>query len=196
MVDRKDKAGFFKTPANFRRWLEKNHARSAELVVGFYKLGSGKPSITYPEARDQALCFGWIDGVRKALDHESYTVRFTPRKSKSSWSNVNIGRVETMLKDGLMMAAGLEAYEARSSERSGIYAFENKQQGLDPMFERKFRANKKAWHFFESQAPWYRWTAVYRVMSAKREETREKRLTELISDSEKGLRIKELRRNK
>jgi uncharacterized protein YdeI (YjbR/CyaY-like superfamily) len=188
------KPSFFRNSDEFRKWLEANHASEKELVVGFCKKASGEPSITYPEARDQALCFGWIDGVRNALDKSRYAIRFTPRKAKSIWSNVNIARVEAMLKDGLMKPAGMKAFEARLEKRSGIYAFENKQQGLSPEFEKRFRANKKAWAFFQSLAPWYQRTAIFRVMSAKREETREKRLAELIRDSAAGLTIKELRR--
>ena len=177
------KPTFFESSEHFRDWLKRNHSSQRELVVGFYKTNSGISSITYPEARDQALCFGWIDGVRNALDAQSYCIRFTPRKPKSIWSNVNIARVKAMTKEGLMAAAGMKAFEARSIERSGVYAFENRHQGLDPAYEKRFQLNQKAWQFFQSQAPWYRRTASYWVMSAKKEETREKRLGVLITDS-------------
>ena len=187
-------AKFFPSEKAFRTWLEKNYAKSSELVVGFYKKDSGKLSITYPEARDQALCFGWIDGVRRALDDHSYSIRFTPRKPRSIWSNVNIARVEELTKIRQMTAAGMKVFEARDAKRSGIYAFENKPTQLSPAYEKEFKANKKAWNFFQSMPPWYRRTASFRVMSAKKEETRLRRLRELIADSAQELSIKELRR--
>jgi uncharacterized protein YdeI (YjbR/CyaY-like superfamily) len=185
---------FFQHEKSFRNWLEKHHLKAIELLVGFHKKDSGRPSITYPEARDQALCFGWIDGVRRALDESSYTIRFTPRKPRSIWSIVNIKRVEEMTKLGQMSPAGLKAFESRDEKRSGIYSFENRQSQLSPAYEEEFRANQKAWRFFQNMPPWYRRTAVFRVMSAKREETQLKRLRELIKDSAAGLSIKELRR--
>ncbi len=187
-------ARFFTTEKSFRTWLEKNHAKSTELVIGFYKKESGRPSISYPEARDQALCFGWIDGIRRALTSDSYTIRFTPRKPRSIWSAINIGRVEELTKLGQMTPAGDQAFEARKEQRSQIYAYENKSIQLTPVYEKQFRAKKKAWEFFSRQAPWYRRTSTYWVMSAKQEPTRLKRLAELIADSEQGLRIKQLRR--
>jgi uncharacterized protein YdeI (YjbR/CyaY-like superfamily) len=185
---------FFRSEKAFRTWLQKNHAKSTELVVGFYKKDSAKPSITYPEARDQALCFGWIDGVRRALDGASYSVRFTPRKPRCIWSNVNIGRVEELTKLKQMAPAGVKAFKARDGKRSGIYAFENKPTQLSADYEKEFKSNKKAWDFFLSMPPWYRRTAIYRVMSAKKEETRLNRLGELITNSSQELGIKELRR--
>lgn len=187
-------ASFFRSEQAFRAWLKKNHTKSTELVVGFYKKGSGKPSITYPEARDQALCFGWIDGVRRALDNTSYSIRFTPRKTRSIWSNVNIGRVEELTKLNQMAPAGLKAFEARDGKRSGIYAFENKPTRLSPEYEKEFKANKEAWDFFRSMPPWYQRTASFYAMSAKKEETRLKRLRQLIADSADKRSIKELRR--
>lgn len=177
---------FFRSEMEFRRWLEKNHDKTAELVVGFHKLDCGKPSITYPEARDQALCFGWIDGVRSSLNSTSYTVRFTPRKPKSIWSAVNIGRVEELSKLGHMTPAGLKAFQAREESRSRVYSFENKPTQFDPPFEKKFRANKKAWTFFEAQTHSYKRTAMFWVMSARKEETKAKRLDDLIACSAKG----------
>jgi uncharacterized protein YdeI (YjbR/CyaY-like superfamily) len=183
------KPTFFATPADFRRWFEKNHDKATELLAGFYKKDSGRPSITWPESVDQALCFGWIDGVRKRIDDVSYTIRFTPRKRVSTWSAINIRRVEELKKLGLMQPAGLRAYEARSAEKSGIYAYENAPKELPPADEKKFRANRKAWEYFNAQAPSYRRVAIYWIMSAKREETRTRRLALLIEDSAAGRRL-------
>jgi uncharacterized protein YdeI (YjbR/CyaY-like superfamily) len=180
---------FFATPAAFRKWLEKHHAAKAELLVGFYKKDSGKPSITWPESVDQALCFGWIDGVRRRIDDVSYSIRFTPRKSVSNWSAINIARVAELTRLGLMAPAGLRAFERRREEKSAIYAYENKVRTLAPADEKRFRANRKAWTFFTAQAPSYQRVAIYWVTSAKREETRERRLATLIDDSANGRRI-------
>ncbi len=186
---------FFSEPAEFRSWLEAHHADQSELLVGFYKRGTGKPSMTWPESVDQALCFGWIDGVRKRLDEDSYTIRFTPRKPRSIWSAVNIRRVEELTAQGLMQPAGTKAFEARSAERSSIYAYEQRPASLPEPDEQQFRANAAAWEFFQSQAPSYRRTAIWWVVSAKREETRAKRLTTLIADSEQGRTLAHLTRS-
>jgi uncharacterized protein YdeI (YjbR/CyaY-like superfamily) len=186
---------FFPTPAEFRAWLEKNHATEKELSVGFHKKDSGKPSITWPESVDAALCYGWIDGIRNSIDTVSYRIRFTPRKPTSTWSAINVKRVAELTKLGLMRHAGMKAFEARNDDKTGIYAYEQRQNAkLRTADEKKFRAHKKAWQFFQSQPAWYRRTAAYRVISAKQEETRQRRLAELIADSERGLPIKELRR--
>jgi uncharacterized protein YdeI (YjbR/CyaY-like superfamily) len=178
---------FFATPAKFRAWLEKYHDTAPELLVGFYKKGSGRPSITWPEAVDQALCFGWIDGVRRSLDDERYVNRFTPRKPRSNWSARNIKRVRELIDLGLMHPAGMGAFEARSDDRSAVYSYEQRHSvKLDEAYERRFRRNKKAWQYFTSTSPSYRTTAVYWVMSAKKEETRERRLARLIGDSAHG----------
>jgi uncharacterized protein YdeI (YjbR/CyaY-like superfamily) len=182
------KPTFFATPADFREWLEKNHDRATELLVGFYKKSSGHPSITWPESVDQALCFGWIDGIRKGIDDVSYTIRFTPRKASSNWSAINIRRVAALTELGLMMAAGLRAFERRREDRSAIYSYENRPRDLGP-YEKKFRAKKKAWTYFSSQPPSYQRVAIYWVTSAKREETRERRLATLIDDSAHGKRL-------
>jgi uncharacterized protein YdeI (YjbR/CyaY-like superfamily) len=157
--------------------------------VGFYKRDSGKPSITWPESVDQALCFGWIDGVRKRIDDVSYTIRFTPRKQISNWSAINIARVAELTKLGQMHPAGLRAFEQRREDKSAIYAYENAVRTLDPADEKTFRANKKAWQFFNEQAPSYRRVCIYWVTNAKREETRDRRLTTLIDDSANGRRV-------
>ncbi|WP_285751093.1 YdeI/OmpD-associated family protein [Lentzea sp. NBRC 105346] len=185
---------FFPTPADFRLWLSAHHSSASELLVGFYKKDSGRPSITWPESVDQALCFGWIDGVRRSLGPDAYTIRFTPRKAGSHWSNVNIARVAELRASGLMTPAGLAAFEARSPERSGRASFEQQDVALPSSFVAEFQAAAGAWEFWLAQPPGYRKTATWWVISAKREETRRKRLATLIEDSANGLRIKELRR--
>jgi len=184
---------YFATQLEFREWLEKNHDKQKELLVGFYKVDSGKPSLTWPESVDQALCFGWIDGIRKSIDSESYCIRFTPRKPKSIWSAINIRKVEQMNKLGLMHPEGLLAFERRNEQKSEIYSYENKPEKLIYEYEFQLKSNQKAWEFFQSQPPSYQKTASYWVMSAKQEMTRQKRMNELIADSEKGLKIKPLR---
>jgi len=186
---------FFATPDHFRAWLDKNHATEQELQVGFYKRESGQPSITWPESVDCALSYGWIDGVRNSIDEISYRIRFTPRKPTSTWSAINVKRVAELTKLGLMRPAGMKAFEARKGDKTGIYAYEQRKNAkLLPAFEKQFRANKKAWEFFRSQPPWYQRTASYRVISAKQEGTRQKRLDQLIKDSAAGRTIKELTR--
>jgi uncharacterized protein YdeI (YjbR/CyaY-like superfamily) len=190
-----DDVHFFATPEHWRRWLEKNHARATEVWVGMYRKGSGTPSITWPEAVDEALCFGWIDGIRKSIDETRYKNRFTPRKKGSNWSNVNIGRVAALTKEGRMRPAGLAAFEARDPKKSGVYSFEQRERAtLGAELERRFRANAKAWAFFQAQAPYYRRVATFWVVSAKQEATRERRLATLIEDSAAGRRIAPLRR--
>ena len=186
---------FFASPAEFRQWLEKHHAQEVELSVGFYKRGSGRPSMSWPESVDAALCYGWIDGVRHSIDSVRYRIRFTPRKPSSTWSAINVKRVAELIELGMMRPAGMQAFAARKGDKTGIYAYEQRKQAkLPSAYEKQFRANQKAWEFFQSQPPWYRRTAVYRVISAKQEQTRQKRLAELIGDSAAGLSIKELRR--
>ena len=177
---------FFKSQIEFRKWLEKNHKKENELLVGYYKVDSGKPSMTWSESVDQALCFGWIDGVRHSIDKESYQIRFTPRKKTSIWSAVNIKKVKTLMKQGLMKEAGLESFKQRAENRSRIYSFEKDEMKFSPQFEKIFKANKAAWNYFQSLAPTYRKTSSNWVMSARQETTRKKRLQELIADSEAG----------
>jgi uncharacterized protein YdeI (YjbR/CyaY-like superfamily) len=186
---------FFAAPSALRAWLEEHHDRAREVWVGFYKKGSGKPSITWPEAVDEALCFGWIDGVRKGIDDVSYTIRFTPRKARSIWSAVNVKRAEELTRLGLMRPAGLGAFEARAAEKSGIYAYEQRDAAeLGEEYERRIRDNRAARDFFQAQAASYRRTAIWWVISAKREETRLKRLATLIDDSAHGRTIRPLTR--
>lgn len=187
-------ATFFESSAAFRAWLELHHAMAQELWVGFYKKSSGRPSITWPESVDQALCFGWIDSIRKSIDAISYVQRFTPRRPGSNWSAVNIGRVAELAQLGLMHPAGLAAFEARSEHRSEVYSYEEGRTGLDPAYQTLLRANPRAWDYFQAQAPWYRRTACHWVMSAKQEPTRLRRLASLIDYSERGTTIPPLTR--
>jgi len=181
---------FFATPDELRAWFTTNADAEKELLVGFYRKGSGRPSITWPESVDQALCFGWIDGVRRGLDDESYTIRFTPRKPRSNWSAVNIRRVQELTEAGLMRPAGLRAFEARTDDRSAVYSYEQRHEAtFDAEQEKQFRANKQAWKFFQAQAPGYRKLAIFWVVSAKRPETRARRLATLIEDSANERRI-------
>lgn len=183
------KPTFFPTPQEFRQWLEKNHQTEKELLAGFSKVGSGKPSMTWPESVDQALCFGWIDGVRRSIDAESYSIRFTPRKPTSIWSAVNIKKMEELIKAGLMTEAGQQAFELRKEEKSAIYSHENETAILSPEFEKQFKSNKKAWEFFNSQAPSYKKVMLHWIMSAKQEKTRISRLEKTIKESESGKRV-------
>lgn len=183
------KPKFFSTPAEFRKWLEENHDKASELMIGFHRKFSGKKSITYPEALDEALCFGWIDGVRRKLDETSYVQRFTPRKPRSIWSLVNVRHVERLTKEGRMQPPGLEAYERRTPERTGIYSFENRPKQLSPAYEKRFRQNKKAWKFFEEQPTYYKNLIIFRIMSAKKEETQIRRLEQTIECSANGERV-------
>jgi uncharacterized protein YdeI (YjbR/CyaY-like superfamily) len=188
------KPTFFPTPADFRAWLEDHHDKLSELLVGFYKKDSGKPSITWPESVDAALCFGWIDGIRKSLNETSYTIRFTPRKSTSTWSSININLVRKLTKKGLMHPAGLKAFAARSAKKSGIYSYEQRKSArFTREQEKQFRANKTAWEFFRSQAPWYQRVTTYWVISAKKEETKLKRLSVLIDHSRNRRTLPQLR---
>jgi uncharacterized protein YdeI (YjbR/CyaY-like superfamily) len=177
---------FFPTQNEFRFWLEKNHNIEKELIVGFYKVNSGKLSMTWSESVDQALCFGWIDGVKHSIDNDSYKIRFTPRKKTSIWSAVNIKKVELLIEQGLMQESGLESYKNRSESKSKIYAFENEEMKFSPELEIIFKANKKAWEYFQLLAPTYRKPSSNWVMTAKQETTRLKRLNELIADAELG----------
>lgn len=181
---------FFKTPADFRQWLEKNHDTTSELLVGFYKTGSGKPSITWPESVDQALCFGWIDGVRRSLGEESYTIRFTPRRPNSIWSAVNIKKMEELQAKGLMKPEGLAAFEKRREAKSKIYSHEQKEVAkLSSEMEKAFKANKQAWEFFTMQAPSYQKVMLHYITTAKQEKTRQSRFEKLLQASIEGRRV-------
>jgi uncharacterized protein YdeI (YjbR/CyaY-like superfamily) len=186
---------YFETAAQFRDWLMDHWDCASDLVLGFHNKNSRKSGITYRQAVDEALCFGWIDGVRRSVDEHRYTVRFTPRRARSIWSRINIQRVQELKRLGRMVPAGLKAFEARRPERSGIYSFENRPRQLQPAYEAEFKSNVAAWAFFQSRAPWYQRTASFWVMSAKKEETRRKRLATLIADSAQKRPIKPLTRS-
>lgn len=183
----------FRTPAAFRTWLTRNHAKSRELILRCYKKHAAERGLTYAQALDEALCFGWIDGIRRSVDADSFSVRFTPRKPRSIWSRVNIAHVERLMAAGRMTKPGLDAFALRDEQRTGIYAFE-RQSELEPAFAATFRADKAAWRYYQKQAPWYRRTSTHWIMSAKKEETRAKRLALLIECSARGEPIPQLDR--
>jgi uncharacterized protein YdeI (YjbR/CyaY-like superfamily) len=180
---------FFASPLEFRRWLDKHHAKETELWVGYHKVKTGKPSLSWQQSVDQALCYGWIDGVRRSLGEDSYTIRFTPRNAKSIWSVVNTKRAKELIAEGLMKPAGLKAFEAKDEKRT--YSYEQRD---NPAFDAKqaklFRKNKSAWKWFSDQPPWYRKVTTFWVVSAKRPETRASRLATLIADSAAGRSIR------
>jgi uncharacterized protein YdeI (YjbR/CyaY-like superfamily) len=182
-------AKFFSTQNDFRRWLEENHETATEIIVGYYNVKSGKGGMTWSESVDQALCFGWIDGVRRKIDEESYSNRFTPRKSKSNWSAVNIAKIKDLTKKGLMKSAGIAAFEKREDKRSAIYAYENEAKQFSGEYEKIFRSNEKGWDFFQKQANWYRKQMINWVLTAKQEATRMKRLEKLIAASADEKRV-------
>ena len=180
---------FFRTPAAFRRWLEKHHASAGEVWVGFWKKDSGKGGMVYPQALDEALCFGWIDGLVRGRDADCYMQRFTPRRPRSTWSAVNLRKVEALKAAGRMAPAGLEAVEKRDPKRANLYSNENRHVVLSAAYQKRFKANRAAWKFFEAQPPGYRRLAAFRVMSAKKEETRERRFSQLVAGSQRGERV-------
>jgi uncharacterized protein YdeI (YjbR/CyaY-like superfamily) len=183
------KPTFFKTPADFRAWLHKHHADTPELWVGFYKKASGKGGISYKDGVDAALCYGWIDGIKKRVDEHSYMHRFSPRRRRSIWSLVNTRRMTQLIEEGLVAAPGLQAFRERDEKRSGVYSFEQRQQPLAAAYEKLFKANKAAWTFFRAQPPGFQKLATFFIMSAKKEETQRKRLQSVIDASSKGTRI-------
>ncbi len=185
------KPTFFRTPSAFREWLARHHAEARELLVGYYKKDSGKPSITWPESVDEALCFGWIDGIRRSVDERSYTIRFTPRTSGSVWSAVNIRRAQALIEQGRMEPAGLKAYEARRENRSGVYSYEQRPADLEEPYRRLVQANEAAWAFLQEQPPSYRKAVTWWIVSAKKEETRLRRLEKLTAFSARGQRVPE-----
>jgi len=185
---------FFKTPSAFTRWLVKHHASSKELWVGFYKKATGRPSITWPESVDEALCYGWIDGVRRSVDAVSYAIRFTPRRPESIWSAVNRRRARVLICEGRMQPTGLDAFRRRSRTKPARYSYENRPQQLPPKLLGPLRANARAWAFYRAQPPWYRRTSAWWVVSAKKDETRLRRLAQLIACSARGKTIMPLTR--
>ena len=182
-------ATFFATPADFRKWLTMYHKKEKVLLVGFYKVGSGKPSMSWSQSVDQALCFGWIDGVRKSIDEESYCIRFTPRKPTSIWSDINIKKVEALNKSGLMMPEGQKAFELRTTNKSGIYSHESPPAELTAAYKKQFKSNKLAWKFFNDQPPSYKKVITHWIMTAKQDKTRLSRLEKIINISEQQKRM-------
>lgn len=189
MEVRKDRLRFFRSGKELGRWLEKNHEQSEELWIGLYTKSSGKGGITYGEALDEALCYGWIDGIRKKLDSDSFAIRFTSRKPRSIWSKVNLGHVARLTREGRMKPAGIAAFRAKEDARTGVYSFERKAATLEPAMVRQFRREPRAWVYFESQPPYYRRVASWWVLSAKRDETRARRLEQLIAHSARNERL-------
>jgi uncharacterized protein YdeI (YjbR/CyaY-like superfamily) len=185
----------FRTPAAFRAWLKQHHAKATELHLRCFKVHAAKQGVTYRQALDEALCFGWIDGVRRSVDADSFSTRFTPRKPASIWSRVNIAHVERLTNAGRMAKPGLGAYALRTEARTGVYSFE-RESDLAPVQAEAFRANKAAWAHYQAQPPWYRRTSAHWVMSAKRAETREKRLAQLIDCSARSEPIPPLDRRR
>ncbi|HSC52534.1 MAG TPA: YdeI/OmpD-associated family protein [Phnomibacter sp.] len=177
---------FFSNPAAFRKWLQKNHASQTELLVGYYKVHTGKAGMSWSQSVDEALCFGWIDGVRTSIDADRYQIRFTPRRPDSIWSNVNIKKMEELIAAGRMQAAGLKVFEKRTEAKSKVYSFETEAITLSKEFTAIFKANKKAWQYFDALAASYKKVSVHWVMSAKKEETKLSRLQTLIANSENG----------
>jgi uncharacterized protein YdeI (YjbR/CyaY-like superfamily) len=185
---------YFGSPQEFYDWLEEHHESESEVYVGFFKQHTGKRAMSWSEAVDQALCFGWIDTRSNSIDEDRYMQRFTPRKPGSNWSKINVEKVAKLTKAGLMRPAGIAAFERRTDDKTGVYSFERGNPELTPEYETRLRTNKAAAAYFDSRPPWYRRTAIHLVMSAKREETRERRLRQLIEDSAAGRDIKQLRR--
>ncbi len=180
------KPTFFSTPSALRKWLEKNHTSKKEIIVGYYKVGSGKANMSWSESVDQALCFGWIDGVRRTIDDESYCIRFTPRKSTSIWSAVNIKKIKELSEKGLMHKAGLEAFAKRTESKSKIYSHEKPADALSDVYEKKLKANRKAWKYFQTLAPGYKKLSIHWIMGAKQEKTQLIRLQTIIDQSAAG----------
>ena len=181
---------YFTSPAAFRAWLERHHRRAKQLQAGFYKRATGKPSLTWPESVDEALCFGWIDGIRHRIDETRYTIRFTPRNPGSTWSAVNLRRVQALRNAGRMRPAGLKVYQERDRKKAGLYSFEQRRRiKLPPRFEKRLRAKKRAWAHFSAQAPWYQRTVAFWITSAKLEATRLRRLAALIASSAQGRQV-------
>lgn len=189
-----EKATYFKSPAAFRDWLEENHAKEEVLWVGYYKVKIGKPSMRWEESVKEALCYGWIDGLRKSIDEESYKIRFTPRKSDSHWSLKNIEMVKELKETGCMQPAGLKAYEKRKKSKTGRASYEQEEAELKKEYKDKIKANNRAWKFFLELAPGYTKQSIHWVMSAKQEKTRLRRLRILIESCEEGKKVPPLRR--
>jgi len=187
---------YFRSPADLRAWFEQHHQTAKELWVGYHKKSSGEQSVTWPESVDEALCFGWIDGIRKSVDETRYTIRFTPRRPGSTWSAVNIARVLALKEAGRMRLAGMRAFEARQENKSGIYSYEQRRDQLDEPFASLLQNNQAAWDFYQAQPASYRKAVNWWVVSAKMEETRLKRLAQLVEDSANSRTIPQFTRQK
>ena len=187
-------AEYFDSPEAFRRWLEAHHGEADELWVGFHRVATGRPSLTWAESVDEALCYGWIDGLRKRVDEERFAIRFTPRRKRSIWSAVNIARIPVLEAEGRMRDPGRRAFEARDDARSRVYAYERAEASLDAAMERRFREDAAAWAFWEAQPPGYRRVISHWVTSAKRDDTRTRRLEQLIAESRAGRRVGQFER--
>ena len=188
------KPRYFATPAHLRKWFEGNHGIARELWIGYFKKGSGKPSVTWPESVDEALCVGWIDGIRKSVDEDRYVIRFTPRRQNSIWSAVNVARARVLSKERRMTPAGLDAFRARRENRVGVYSYEQRRDRLEEPYARILAKNSRARRFFDAQPPSYRKAAGWWVVSAKKEETRLDRLRRLIEESKRGRRLSQFER--
>jgi uncharacterized protein YdeI (YjbR/CyaY-like superfamily) len=186
---------FFRNQVALREWFVENSDKTREAWIGYYKRSTGKESITWEESVEEAICFGWIDGIRKSIDDSSYKIRFTPRKPGSYWSLKNITTAERKIREGMMMPSGEKAFKRRNDEKSGIYSYEQEKAAFNKNYESIFRKNNKAWKYFSAEASYYRKIAIRWVMSAKQEKTRVSRLEILILDSENGVRIKPMRRD-
>ena len=180
---------FFRSPTEFRRWLKQHHLKKDELWVGYYRKSIGKPTMTWAESVDEALCFGWIDGIRKGIDHSRYTTRFTPRRKGSVWSAINIRNVQRLLDAGRMETNGLKTFEARIENRSEIYSYEQRPRQLPSSLAARFRKNSKAWKFFQAQPPGYRRRVIWWLVSAKKVETQTRRLQTVIKASAREKRL-------
>ena len=184
----------FKTPAAWRAWLEAHHDSSQEILLRLFRVHAADRGLTYKQALDEALCFGWIDGITHRLDDDSYCQRYTPRRPRSIWSRINVGHVQRLVKEGRMTPSGLAAYRRRDEKRTGIYSFENPGKVLPADMEKRFRARKRAWDFYQQQAPWYRRTTTHWVLSGKKDETRRRRLDALIACCARGEIVPQHRR--
>jgi uncharacterized protein YdeI (YjbR/CyaY-like superfamily) len=186
---------FFDSPEQLRDWLQRNHDSAAELLVGLHKRHTGRATLSWPQLVDELLCFGWIDGVRRRIDDHSYSIRITPRKPRSIWSAVNVARAAELEAAGLMHAAGRAAVGRRSEDRTGVYSYDRATPAkFDAVYEQRLRASAAAARFFDSQPPWYRRTATHWVMSAKRQETRDRRFAQLLEHSAAGRPVPPLTR--
>jgi len=185
---------YFATPAALRAWFKRHHAKAPELLLGYWKVGSGRPSVTWPESVDEALCVGWIDGIRRRIDERRYTIRFTPRRPGSVWSRINVRRVAALIDEGRMLPAGIAVFEARGSKHKRGYSYSDRVDRFPAEIEAVLRAKPVAWVFFDEQPPGYKRNVIHWIVSARQEPTRLRRLATLIEDSAAGRRVGETKR--